>query len=414
MTIFAYGLNHKTAPITLREKFALSAEDAQHALQSLVSQFNVQEAALLSTCNRLELYCYSEDPQQIRDWFSQQHNIDHEQLDNHLYCYHGKDAVNHMFRVASGVDSMVIGEPQILGQLKSAYRQAHDTGTLGAHLERLFQYTFAITKRIRHDTCLGVHPVSIAFAAVNLAKRIFSDFTKCRVLMVGAGETIELVARYFAENNVSKMMIVNRNVDKAKDFAEQYNAELLSFHDLPEALPKADIIVSATASTLPLIGKGMVERALKVRKRRPMVMLDLAVPRDIEPEVEALDDVYLYNLDSLEAVIAENNKHREQAAHQAEAMIMQHSDHFMGVLRSLDSVNTICDYRKKVMEARDECLQNAIKHLNNGMPPEEVLEHLAHALSNRIMHQPSVQLREAGVAGDKALIAAMRQLFELK
>jgi glutamyl-tRNA reductase len=318
-----------------------------------------------------------------------------------------------MLRVASGLDSMVLGEPQILGQMKDAYSAATEAGTVGKLLSKLFQHTFSVAKQVRTDTAIGSSPVSVAFAAVSLARQIFGDLNGLTALLIGAGETIELAARHLHENNVGRMIIANRTLARAQTLAAEFDAYAISLGDIPAHLAEADVIISSTASQLPILGKGSVERALKLRKHKPMFMVDIAVPRDIEPEVDELDDVYLYSVDDLKDIIEENMASRREAARQAEEIIDTQVSHFMSWLQSLDAVDTLRAYRESAELQRDEMLNKARARLACGNDPEQVIQELATQLTNKLIHQPSVQMRQASMNGRQELLDAARELFSL-
>jgi glutamyl-tRNA reductase len=416
MGLIALGVNHRTAPVEIRERVAFTPEQLSHALQDLKGYASIREAAILSTCNRTELYCGMElsDMTRLEDWLQGYHGIGPGGLEPYLYRYPEQNAVRHILRVASGLDSMVLGEPQILGQMKTAYGLARRAGTIGRLLGRLFQHTFAVAKQVRTDTAIGASPISVAFAAVRLAKQIFGELPGYTALLIGAGETIELVARHLSQNGIGRMIIANRTVERAHALASEFNAYAISLADMPAHLAEADIVVSSTASALPILGKGSVERALKARKRRPMFMVDLAVPRDIEPEVAELEDVYLYTVDDLEEVIQENLKSRQEAAKQAEEVIDNEVTHFMNWLRSLEAIGAICNYRETAEHARLEALDRARRLLASGVEPQVALEHLAYQLTNKLLHTPCVQMRRAASEGRTELLEAAQELFNLR
>ncbi len=416
MSILAYGINHKTAPVSVREKVAFEPGQIIDALHDLVAQPTVQEAAIISTCNRTELYCGLEIPDHklITNWLSHYHNLGESDLQPYIYTHPDNLAVKHALRVAAGLDSLVLGEPQILGQMKDAYFAASQAGTLGGQLDRLFQHTFSVAKQIRTDTAIGASAVSVAFAAVSLAKQIFSNFQDHTALLVGAGETIELTARHLHESGIGRMIIANRTLDRAHKLAEEFNAYAIELSDIPGHLAEADIVISSTASPLPILGKGSVESALKIRKHRPMLMVDIAVPRDIEEQVSELNDVYLYTVDDLQEIIQEGLRSRQEAAQQAEEIIEQQVSHFMSWLQSLSAVSTIKAYREQAMVYSDEELKHARSLITNGMDPEKVLQQFAHRLTNKLTHTPSVVLKQAGYDGNFELFKLARELFNLK
>lgn len=416
MTLLTLGINHKTAPVEIREKVAFAAENLARALKELISQEAVNEAAILSTCNRTELYCSlnSADRDVLINWISQFHDVKHDDLAPYVYTYANNEAVQHILRVASGLDSLVMGEPQILGQIKDAYAHATDAGAIGQQLNRLFQHTFSVAKEVRTNTAIGSNPVSVAFAAVSLAKQIFSNLSEHTALLIGAGETIELVARHLKEQGIRKMIVANRTVERAQVLASQFDGEAIPLVEMPDRLVDADIVISSTASQLPILGKGAVESALKQRKHKPIFMVDIAVPRDIEPEVNKLRDVYLYTVDDLHEVIEENRKSRQAAAEEAEEIIENQVEHFMGWLRSLDSVDIIRSFRTQAELKRDACVKQAERQLAAGKEPQEVMKELARSLTNKLIHEPSAQMNQAAFEGRKNILDAAQELFNLK
>lgn len=416
MSILALGLNHKTAPVEIREKLTFGPDIIAGALRSLSEHPAVEESVILSTCNRTEVYCTlnEQDHEPIADWISDFHGLKSGRVSPYLYSHIDEDAVKHLLRVSCGLDSLVLGEPQILGQVKTAFRTATDAGTAHKLLSKLFHHSFSVSKQIRTDTAIGNSPVSVAFAAVGLAKQIFSDLSQQTALLIGAGETIELAARHLHQNGIGRIIVANRTVEKAHSLAAQLEGYAIALTELSSHLSEADIVISSTASPLPVLGKGTVESALKERKHRPIFMVDIAVPRDIEPEVAELSDIYLYTVDDLEEVIQDNMRSRQEAALQAEEIIEQHVDDYMGWLRSLDAVELIQDYRSHAENLRDEVLHKAIAHLKRGKSPEEAMQFLAHTLTNKLLHTPSYQLRQAGFNGQLELLDAANTLFQLK
>ena len=417
MTLLAFGINHKTAPVDIREKVAFAPDKLGVALQELLTLTAVNEAAIVSTCNRTELYCdLSEaDSAEVVAWFRAYHSLSAEELDPYIYTHLDNQAVQHILRVASGLDSLVLGEPQILGQIKDAYHTASQAGAIGHLLNRLFQHTFSVAKEVRTDTAIGSSPVSVAFAAVSLAKQIFSDLSEHTALLIGAGDTIDLVARHLNDQGIKHLIVANRTVERAMTLANQFmHSEAIALADIPARLAEADMIISSTASQLPILGKGAVESALKSRKHRPMFMVDIAVPRDIEPEVGALSDVYLYTVDDLHEVIEEGRQSREEAAEQAQEIIENQVEHYMGWLRSLEAVDTIRSYREQAERLRDEAMQHARRQLAAGRDPEAVMSELARVLTQKLLHQPTVQMNRAAFEGREELLEAVRELFNLK
>ncbi len=415
MTLVALGLNHTTAPVSVREKLAFPNERLGELLCNLVSLPGIKEAAILSTCNRTELYCHTQAPDRriLVDWLAQTQNLAADEIEPYLYLHTDKETIRHLFRVACGLDSMVLGEPQILGQMKSAYQTARQAGALDKILSRLFQHTFSAAKKVRTDTAIGSSAVSVAFAAVRLSQQIFDDLSRQTALLIGAGETIELTAQHLHQQGIGRMIVANRTFDRAHTLASQVGGYAIALRELPEHLHEADIIVSSTASQLPILGKGAIERAVRQRRHKPVFMVDLAVPRDIEPEVEQLEDVYLYTVDDLQDIVEENRQARREAALLAEEIIAMEVEHFLAWLRSQGATDTIKALRSQADSLREEALSRARRALGRGATPEEALELLAHTLTGKLLHIPSVQLKEAGINERHDLIAAARELFKL-
>lgn len=416
MALLTVGINHQTAPVAVREKVAFAPEEIPAALRELTSLPQVLEAAILSTCNRAEIICHAEtgDATEIIDWLSRYHKLPKTEFEPYTYVYVDQYSVQHILRVASGLDSMILGEPQILGQIKDAYRMACDTGTTGKLLTRLFHHSFSVAKQVRTDTAIGASPVSVAFAAIRLARQIFADLSRHTALLIGAGDTIELAARHLKESGIGRIIIANRTVERAQVLAKEFGAYAIALTDLADHLSEPDIVISSTASQLPILGKGAVERAIKQRKRRPMLMIDIAVPRDIEPEVGTLEDVYLFTVDDLQNIIEEGLRTRHEAARQAGQVIDSQVMHFVGWVRSLNAVSTIRAYRDQAEHLRDTELAKARRRLAQGDSPEEVLQRLAHALTNKLTHSPSAQIRQAGYDGRVELLSAARELLDIK
>ncbi len=415
MSLLAIGLNHHTAPVDVRERVAINETKLSEALTNLRSVEAVDEAAIVSTCNRTEFYCdlQSDDPAPVIDWLKDYLQIDSDQLSPYLFHYADEDAVRHLMRVCSGLDSMILGEPQILGQIKSAYRGASEVGTVGQQLTPMFESAFSVAKQVRTDTDIGANPVSVAFAAVSVAKQVFTDLSKRTALLIGAGETIQLAARHLTANNIGRIIIANRTVQRAADLAADVNGQAMALADIPDHLASADIIVSSTASQLPILGKGAVELAQKTRRYEPTLIVDIAVPRDVEPQVAELENVFLYSVDDMQNVIADNQRSRELAAEQAEAIIHSQVETFMRRRRAMDAKQTIRDYRSTVEQTKEFMLKKYQRQLKAGTAPEEVLEQFANTLTNKLMHGPTAQLREAAEDGDLALIDAAAKLFDL-
>jgi len=420
MSIITLGLNHKTAPVEIRERLSFSPESLGDAVKSLSSLQAIQEAAILSTCNRTELYCaISTDADeltqqaidQVTEWLSQYHGLETDDFNEHLYAHKHTESIRHALQVACGLDSLVLGEPQILGQMKQAYAQANEQGTMGSLLGKLFQHAFSVAKQVRTDTAIGSSPVSVAFAAVSLSKQIFGELNQLTALMIGAGETIELAARHLQGSHIKQMIIANRSVDRGQALAEQFAAQAIALPQIPDFLHQADIIISSTASPLPILGKGAMEKALKKRRHKPIFICDIAVPRDVETEVNELDDVFLYTVDDLHEIIQENLESRQQAAEQAHDIIDNQVEDFLNWERALDSVEVIRDIRENAARISDEVLQKALGQLAQGKPAEDALAFLARTLTNKLLHQPSATLRETGESGRHDLLDFSRRLF---
>jgi glutamyl-tRNA reductase len=415
MYLFAFGINHNTAPVEIREQVAIAPEDVGDILRDITSSGAASEATILSTCNRTELYCGVDraDGETPVSWFSENYRVPSVDIESYLYSHRDEAAVKHAFRVAAGLDSMVLGEPQILGQMKDAFARAHKAGATGKILNRLFQQTFSVAKKVRTDTAIGESAVSVAYAAVSLGKQIFDQLQEQTVLLIGAGDMIELCARYLKEHSVRQMIVANRTLERARALAAPLGAQAITLREMPARLSEADIVISCTASQLPILGKGAVERALKARRHRPMFMVDIAVPRDIEAEVGALGDVYLYTIDNLKEVVHENLQSRLEAAKEAEQIIDTHVTKFMHWVRSLDTVPSIRALRETADAVCEAELERARRRLALGEDPEQVMERLARALTNKFMHAPTTALRSAHHGDDATLRETVRKLFNL-
>ena len=417
MSLLTLGINHTTAPIAVRERVAINEQNLAQALNKLISVPQVAEAAIISTCNRTELYCEvnhaDEGKEEILNWLNNFHNLNSSDTQPYIYDYLDGSVVRHIFRVACGLDSMVLGEPQILGQLKSAYQDASQAGTMGRNLNQLFQRAFNVAKKVRTDTAIGANPVSVASAAVSLSKQIFGDLHEHSALLIGAGETIELTAEHLHSAGVGNIIIANRSIERAQKIADRVSGQGVSLSFINDAIPQSEIVITATASPLPILGKGLVERALKQRKHKPIFMVDLAVPRDIEPEVANLSDIYLYTIDDLQNVIDLNLQSRKQAAEQAEEIIDHEVEEFIFWLRGQGVVNTVRAYRTKAELHRDDVLKKAQKMIALGKPTDEVLQFLAHTLTNKLTHEPTEALNLAGKEGKNELIDAAHILLNI-
>lgn len=417
MTLLALGINHKTAPVALRERIAFSPETLDQALESLLAQPMVQGGVVLSTCNRTELYLSVEERENLQEalvrWLCDYHHLREDEVRQSLYWHEDNDAVSHLMRVASGLDSLVLGEPQILGQVKKAYADSHRGHGNASELERMFQKSFSVAKRVRTETDIGASAVSVAFAACTLARQIFESLSTVTVLLVGAGETIELVARHLREHKVQNMIIANRTRERAELLATEVGADVIGLSEIDERLKDADIVISSTASPLPIIGKGMVERAMKARRNKPMLLVDIAVPRDVEPEVGEIANAYLYSVDDLQSIIQHNLAQRKAAAVQAETIVAQETSEFMAWLRAQSASETIRDYRSQSEQVRDELTAKALAALEQGGDPQTIMQDLAWKLTNRLIHAPTKSLQQAARDGDDDRLHILRNSLGL-
>ncbi|MEO5565344.1 MAG: glutamyl-tRNA reductase [Luteimonas sp.] len=413
MTLLAIGINHQTAPVELRERVAFADHTLPAALVALRDLGPVREVVLLSTCNRTEIYAISDDDGHALDaWLANHPGEDgRRDLGDYLYRHVDSDAVRHLFRVATGLDSLVLGEPQILGQVKQAWAAARGAGTLGGQLDRLFQQAFVAAKRARTNTRIGANPVSVASTAVRLAQASFSRLEDAVVLLVGAGETIELVARHLSQSRVKRLLVANRTLAHAQDIASRHGGVALPLEELQRHLAEADIVFSATASREPVITRAQVESALAQRRHRPMLLLDLAVPRDIEPTIAQLKDAFLYTIDDLERAVEDNRRSRREAADAAEVIVDLQVARFVELQATGSRIEPVKRLRAYAENAREEILAKARQQLDAGHEPQIVLEFLAHTLTNRLLHAPTVALRQAALEGDHALARASEKLF---
>nr|CAA35476.1 5-aminolevulinic acid synthase [Escherichia coli] len=418
MTLLALGINHKTAPVSLRERVSFSPDKLDQALDSLLAQPMVQGGVVLSTCNRTELYLSVEEQDNLQEalirWLCDYHNLNEEDLRKSLYWHQDNDAVSHLMRVASGLDSLVLGEPQILGQVKKAFADSQKGHMKASELERMFQKSFSVAKPFALKQisvpalCLSLLP------ACTVARQIFESLSTVTVLLVGAGETIELVARHLREHKVQKMIIANRTRERAQILADEVGAEVIALSDIDERMREADIIISSTASPLPIIGKGMVERALKSRRNQPMLLVDIAVPRDVEPEVGKLANAYLYSVDDLQSIISHNLAQRKAAAVEAETIVAQETSEFMAWLRAQSASETIREYRSQAEQVRDELTAKALRALEQGGDAQAIMQDLAWKLTNRLIHAPTKSLQQAARDGDNERLNILRDSLGLE
>ncbi len=413
--LFVLGVNHKTASLSLRERVAFGPERIDDALAALTSVPGVREGVILSTCNRTELYCAVDSgaSEEVALWLSHFQHLTEDELQPALYQLQDGEAVRHLMRVAAGLDSLVLGEPQILGQVKQALDTASKQGAVKGLLNRLFQRTFGVAKRVRTETEIGAYGVSVAYVAVTLARQIFGDLSQVKVLLIGAGETIELVGQHLHGHSVSQMTVANRTLLRAQSIAGAWQADVITLNEIPQVLPDVDLVISSTASPLPILGKGLVERALKQRRNKPMLLIDIAVPRDIEEEVGELSDAYLYTVDDLQNIVAENQRHREQAARQAEQIVQDEREQFMNWFRSLSAQNHVRLYRQQADDIRQEQLAQALRKLEQGEDATAVLSELSERLTNKLIHAPTEALRQAGEAEDKSSLLLLSQALRL-
>lgn len=418
MNLIALGINHNSAAVEVRERVAFAPEQVGEALADACTAAAIEEVVILSTCNRTELYAIApadsdlaERATQLIDWMANYHHLSADELRKSAYHYESEQALAHMAQVASGLDSMVLGEPQIFGQLKSAFAVAREAGTVGGELGRLFQRVFTIAKRVRTDTAIGENPVSVAYAAVDLAGHIFADLSKCHALLVGAGETIELVARHLIDAGVKEIVIANRTLGRARELAQKFGAEAVLLSEIPDQLPAADIVITSTASQLPILGKGAVEQAIRARKHRPVLMVDIAVPRDIEPQVGDLRDVYLYSVDDLREIVDQNLRSRQDEARKADVIIAEGVRECVEETRRLGAVDLVKEYRSAAEQVRQGELQRAMRSLARGEDPARVLNQLSRGLTNKLIHAPTTGLKELSAKGQEDHLASARKLL---
>jgi len=413
MQLFAFGINHQTAPLSVREQVAFNVTAVEEALRSMVEHGAAKEATILSTCNRTEVYCNTPEPARAIHWMADFHRLAPREIEPYLYTLPRELAVKHAFRVASGLDSMVLGEPQILGQMKQAVRHAEQAGTLGFVLHKLFHRTFSVAKDVRTQTEIGANLISMAAAAVKLAERIFPSIEGQRVLFIGAGEMIELNAVHFAAHNPAQITVANRTLERAQVLARRINGHAITLNELPEQLAQHDIIVTCTASPLPILGKGLVERALKARRHRPLFIVDLAVPRDVENEVAELNDVFLYTVDDLAEVVRDGQDARQGAVKEAEVIIDSGVSDFLNWMDSREVVPTIRALRDHAERHRRHELDKAQRALAKGEDPQRVLELMSAALTNKFLHAPTHALNHVSAEQRAHLLDAAHLLHNL-
>ncbi len=414
MPLQILGLNHNTAPVEIREQVVFSGDETARALRSMTALPGVEEAVLLSTCNRTEFYVITGDEgcEQLRNWLHNDRELD-ASFGESLFTLDDDAAIRHIFRVACGLDSMILGEPQILGQLKDAFRHAQDAGTLGTRLGRLMQHTFAVAKKIRTDTEIGASPVSVASAAVNLANQFFAGFTRHTALLVGAGVTVELLAKHLSSRNIGRLFVANRNIERATELAGRFGGFALPLSEIEGTLPEADILISSTASPDPVVKLKHMKAAVKARKRKPIFAVDIAVPRDIESGVGDLEDVYLYTIDDLDRVIQQGQGNREAAAIEADKLLDDEIRRYQDIERSKQAVPVIASLREQSSTIRDEVNAQARRRLARGESAIDAVEYATAALMKKMLHGPSISLRKAGENANEDLIDAARKIFDL-
>jgi len=412
MPLKILGLNHNTAPVDIRERIVFAGDTIAPALRQVVALADVGEAVILSTCNRTEFYVDAGEDglEALAKWLKSEQKLDTE-AEAALFRLESDEAIGHLFRVACGLDSMVLGEPQVLGQLKDAYRAAEEQGTVGKALTRLFHHTFSVAKKVRTDTEIGASPVSVAYAAVSLATQFFAGFEKHTALLVGAGATIELVAQHLKGKGIGRLFIANRDIARARTVAEKYGGYAISLADIGGMLEEADILISSTASPTIIITLEQMQTAIKARKHKPIFAVDIAVPRDLDPGISKLDDVYLYTVDDLDRVIVEGQASREAAAVDAARILEEETRRYLDMERSREVAPLIAALRDNADSMRRDILTQGLKRLKNGADHEEVLEYVTASLMKKILHHPTVRLRQAGESADQDFIAAARDLF---
>jgi glutamyl-tRNA reductase len=414
MPLHILGLNHNTAPVEIRERVVFTGDDVDRALAQVTALEGVAEAVVLSTCNRTEFYVETSDGGlgALRGWLCEDQALD-EQASESLFTLDRDAAIQHLFKVACGLDSMVLGEPQILGQLKDAFRHAEQQGTVGSQLNRLFHHTFSVAKKVRTDTEIGSSPVSVAYAAVSLANQFFAGFSRHTALLVGAGVTIELVAKHLYSNEIGRLFVANRDLTRAQKLASHFDGFALPLSELEGTLPEADILISSTASTEPVVTFEQMKSAVSARRHKPVFAVDIAVPRDLDPAISELDDVYLYSIDDLDKVIIEGQSNREAAAVDARRILDDETQRYLSIERSKEVAPIITALRDHGDELREQVLQQARRRLAKGADANEVLEYVTSALLKKLLHNPSVRLREAGEQSDREFVRIVSELFDL-
>ena len=417
MPIFVYGLNHSTAELDLRGRATFATDEIDLELRRLHAAIpSLHEVVILSTCNRVELHLNldAETPAAVSDWLVNSRDLTTTELKRVAYVYEDADAVAHIMRVASGLDSQILGESQILGQLKDAYRMAKDADTIGTRLNLIEEFTLRTAKRIRSETPIGEKPVSVAYATLTMAKQIFADFSSMRILLIGAGSNIRLIAQYLKSANAKFLTFANRTLRNARILAHELDGDAIKLEDFPPLLRDFDIVISSTGSSTPIVTRAMVEDATQVRKHRPMFIADLSVPRDVEAIVNELNDVYLYTVDDLSAIVEENFKQRRAVLDKAEALVLEGVECYQQQLQIQLGASLMSDYREQVEQLRKVAVEKAFSQLNNGATAATVIEKLAHELSNQLAHKPTISLRRATALRNEELLVLLKDIYELE
>lgn len=412
MTFIACGINHKTTPIEIREKISPTPEKQHELLLELMQEPYMHGAIMLATCNRTEIYCDTDKSNHILPWFAERHSVPQSLLNAHAYIHKADEGIRHAMRVACGLDSMVLGEPQILGQMKQAYHQAHQIGTLNSPLQHIFRHVFNASKKVRSQTSIGAYPVSVAFTAVHLIRKVFSELQSAHVLLIGSGDTATLVAKHLKNQGVKHFYVASRNIEHAQKASTPLSGKSLTISQIPDYIPKADIIITATQCPLPFIGKEMITNALKTRQDKPLFIFDLAVPRDVEADVHELHNVFLYNVDDLQNIANEGLEERQQASLCAEQIIEEEVNYYLLQERGKKAHHAICRYRKYAKQIRTQELLKAQRQLEKGLSPMEVLEKMSHRLTKKLLHRPSLKLRQAAFEERHDLLEYTAYLYE--
>ena len=414
MSLVAIGMNHKTASLDIREKFSLDKDESHKILKKLHSMPIIEEVFLLSTCNRTEIYCEIHDLRYVKNisrWLLAQKGLSVSQFEEYIYSYSDSSVVNHALSVASGLDSMVIGESQILSQLKNAFNEANNAETIGKNLDRLFQYAFSTAKEVRTDTKIGASSLSIANVAVSLTDQFYDDLSDKNALLIGAGETIYIAAKNLRKKNIKSIFIANRTIEKAEIIAKEVSGTAISLKDIPKHLKDSDIIISAVSGNVPLVGKGAVETALKYRKHKPIYMVDLGVPRNIEAEVKDLSDIFLYTIDNIQELVRKNYNIRKGAAFDAQSIIDARVKEYMNWRNSQSAFSVIKLYRDDCESIRLQCLEKSLSHLKSGKDPESIMEQLSLNITSKLSHKPTLALNKAGQTDNRKLINLICDIF---